>query len=498
MSAQLVNVITNAIARGMSAKQILNYLIRNNPQHANKINTAMAAGYTADKILSHLINPKGVTADSEQYLTDSEKAKKQDAIRKKQVYLGTAGAGAAGVLGLSGLLGAGSGAIQPSAIFPPLPGGGPTSPRGFPNPPQQLQLPNTGQISPSPQPGPNPAPMQPSPQGMPPNQPIMPQPFPQPSPAPQPTIPSSQLLQSMGQLDRVKAMLNAGNSPDEIAAGLNALMKGDERKAFGQMLKSGQAKPLIEMVKDIQLERQQAQPAPQPMQPQPEPIQQQPIVPEPEQPLPPQEAMPMPEEVLPEPEPEKPIEKKSIVATPHGVGEVKAISGDNAIVEIDGKAKKVPVNELIESPLPEKDLAQLHDDLVKGIEDATEEELSRMVDFAGYDPNTNRLAFLPYTGALYVYDDISPDDASLLRNVLNVRKTSGENFIGAWKKDSKSPIGAAMSALILKLQKERGGKGSEYSGKFETVYKAFEPAIKASKEAKKKRDKENKKPRKTK
>jgi hypothetical protein len=180
----------------------------------------------------------------------------------------------------------------------------------------------------------------------------------------------------------------------------------------------------------------------------------------------------------------KPISKNETVATPHGIGDVKEVRGDKAIVDVDGKLHKVSLDELEASPLPEKDLADLYDELKSGIEKATDEEMSRMVDYAGYDPTKNTLAFLPYTGGLYVYEDISPEDANLLRNVLNVRKTSGENFIGVWKKDSKSPIGSAMSALIKKLQEERGGKGKEYSHKFETVYKSHEPAILASKKKK--------------
>jgi len=110
-----------------------------------------------------------------------------------------------------------------------------------------------------------------------------------------------------------------------------------------------------------------------------------------------------------------------------------------------------------------------------------------MTSWAGYDPKKNSLAFMPHGGGIYIYEDITPEDASLLTSVLNTRKTSGENFIGAWKAGSKSPIGAAMSALIKKLQSERGGKGNEYSGKFETLYNYLEPAIQAKKKKKKKK-----------
>ncbi len=180
------------------------------------------------------------------------------------------------------------------------------------------------------------------------------------------------------------------------------------------------------------------------------------------------------------------IEKKSIVSSPEGVGFVKEIRNGQAIVDIDGKMHKVKEDELESSPIPEKDLAVLYDELIGSIEKETGEDVSRMVQWAGYNPETNTLQFLPHTGALYTYDDISDEDAALLRDILSTRKSSGENFIGAWKAGSKSPIGAALSKLIRKLQSERGGKGNEYLAKHEPIYSAYEPAIQAKKRKKKK------------
>lgn len=183
----------------------------------------------------------------------------------------------------------------------------------------------------------------------------------------------------------------------------------------------------------------------------------------------------------------RPIAKGASVATPHGVGEVVANRNGKALIDIDGKKHQVNEDELITPPLPEKDMADLYEDLLRGIEKETEEDVSRMVDWAGYDASTNTLAFLPHTGALYTYKNISPDQAAQLTDILSTRKSTGENFIGAWKAGSKSPIGASMSALIKQLQKERGGKGSEYEEKFETLYKALEPAIAALKKKKRKK-----------
>ena len=124
--------------------------------------------------------------------------------------------------------------------------------------------------------------------------------------------------------------------------------------------------------------------------------------------------------------------------------------------------------------------------MISGIEEETEQDVSRMVNWAGYDPKTNELSFLPHDGALYIYKNISPEQKDMLTSILSTRKTSGGNFIGPWKAGSKSPIGAAMSALIKQLQAERGGKGNEYEEKYETVYNYLEPAVKAKKKKKKK------------
>lgn len=177
------------------------------------------------------------------------------------------------------------------------------------------------------------------------------------------------------------------------------------------------------------------------------------------------------------------IEEKKTVALPNGdIGEITNIRQGIATINANGKEYRRKVEELIEPPIPEKDLAELHDELMKGIEKKTGQEISRMVNWAGYDPKTNELAFVPHMGALYVYDNISPDDASELTNLLTQRKSSGENFIGAWHQGTQSPIGAAMSKLIQKLQKERGGKGQEYKVKYEKIYDAIEPAKIASKQ----------------
>lgn len=181
----------------------------------------------------------------------------------------------------------------------------------------------------------------------------------------------------------------------------------------------------------------------------------------------------------------KPIQKNDLTFSPQGLGTVKGIHNGKAIVDIDGKNHLIDESDLQASPIAEKDLADLYDDMIGGIEKHTGKDVSRNVEWAGYDPKTNEMAYRPHGGGFYVYDNISPEDAGMLEAFLTKRKTTGSNFIGAWEAGSDSPMGAGMSQLIVRLQKERGGKGNEYRNRFDTIYDAIEPARSASKEKKK-------------
>ena len=195
-------------------------------------------------------------------------------------------------------------------------------------------------------------------------------------------------------------------------------------------------------------------------------------------------------------QPETTISKGVSVGTPQGMGEVKELRNGKALININGKNHQVNENELIQSPLPEKEMGDLFDDLISGIEKQTGRKVSRNVEWAGYDPKNNELAYKPFGGdALWSYDNISPEDVEELTNLMTQRKSTGGNFIGTWEAGSTSPMGAAMYKLITKLQKERGGKGNEYKNKFLTFYDALEPAKIDAKRKHAERNKKAKKPR---
>lgn len=178
------------------------------------------------------------------------------------------------------------------------------------------------------------------------------------------------------------------------------------------------------------------------------------------------------------------IEAGADAQLPSGdIGKVEEIKNGIAKVIVDGKERHVKAEELETPPLPEKDLADLLQDLLKGIEKHTGQEISRMASFVGYDPEANELAFRAHTGASYTFDNIDPEDVELLKSQLVQRKTTGENYIGAWGSGTKSPIGAAMSKLIQKYR-ERAAGGKPHIRKFETIYSSDEPAHLALKKKK--------------
>ena len=173
-------------------------------------------------------------------------------------------------------------------------------------------------------------------------------------------------------------------------------------------------------------------------------------------------------------------------------GEILNVKKGVAEVETPEGIRRQKVEDIIESPIPKRELADLYLDMIKGIEEETGQEVSKSVYWAGYDPKRNALSYIPHDGSLYTYDDISPERKERLTNLLQQRRTSGESYVGAWTEGTASPIGSQMSDLIRELQKERGGKGNEYSGKYEVLYSSDEPARKAAKERKKRMKDEEK------
>ncbi len=430
--------IQGAIAAGYTAKQILNYLASAFPELGHRIKEAVGAGKNAEDILKYLSNFDSSKLSKIKGRTNVEKPF-QNTSQVNPLLEGQAATKAYDPIpqGLKSAAKLGATALAGTAASPLINKGiqaaGP------------LVGNLLGQVFGQEQQQPSPAPEATAEGG------IMQPSIPAPEATAQlpvqqefPSINSEAVLNQFGVKDRVDTMLMAKNSPEQISAGIRATLKGK--------IKPKELEQINQAIVDY-AQKSQVKPEIQPA-----------------------KTMPVQEEV------EKPISKGSEVLTQDGVGKVISISGNNALIEEDGKKKQVKLDQVVQAPLPEKELADLYKDLIGGIEKKTGQDVSRMVSFAGYDPDNNELVFKPHDGGVYVYKDIDPEEVELLTNFLTQRKTTGSNYIGSWTAGTGSPIGAAMSALIKKLQSQSGGKGKEYIRKYQTIYDYLEPARKETKE----------------
>lgn len=492
------NSILQLLDNGLEPDQIVSYLRQASPQIAKKITKMLLGGYGTGEILKFLAsdketqnlklpkdksyNPADIArlADIQNRMNVPKDRDKQslDELKKFTSYGLTAAATIApfamqtkmGQQALGALTGMMPG--QPQQPQLPVPGAAPTGPQ--PTPPQPMPSPSPMQATPGQQMQQNiqtPAPAQQVAQAA--------QAVPQPQPQQPPEITQEQVdatpelspeidyLKKKNLLPKVQTMAKAGKSKEQIVAYLKKNMPMMEQEYFRSF---GQPKSIDEKLGDV-VDRfvtpQQATPIAK------EEVAQEPIT-----------SIVEPNHIQ---KPEA-VKKGDTVVTPTGMGEVKGEDSKGFLVESEGKTTRIPKEEAITSPLPKKELAQLFNDLVDGIETETGQEISRMVNIAGYNEEHNELFFKPWDGGLYIYDNIPKEDAAKLVNYMK-RKTSGGNYIGPWVEGTDSPIGAAMSDLIKKLQGERGGKGKEYKRKYDILYEALAPGKEASKQAKKEADK---------
>lgn len=486
-----------ALASGLSPKKILDFLKKKIPSMAPGIATALASGMTAEKILGFF--KKGQNFDKlkqsmeKQYpmennynpLVQAENVRNKnmgsDMASGLQRNIGPA-LGTAATAGTAYALSRAIPAIlqkgqpTPSLANPVPPGNPPQSPvlpNTLPANQSQGKIASTIQQASQPPVNPNPnLPQAPNNQGIANN-------IPQEAntnPSQGKSIDIGDIVKKYpGFTSKIDDLLASGNGVEEISGFFRKFTTSQAAK-----LEKEYGKPLEEIITNY-IENN---PNKNPIEPTPSPSSGG------------QAQLPIQTNELIEPPKEQPIAKNSTVIAPQGAGEVLEVRNGQAIVEVDGKKHRVAAEDLIQSPMPEKDLADLYDDLISGIEKTTGKQVSRNVDWAGYDPKTNELAYKPHgSDKLYAYDEISPDDAQLLTSLLTKRISTGENHIGAWEADTESPIGAAMYQLIKKLQSERGGKGNEYKNKYNTIYDALEPAKIAAKRKHAERKKKTKKPR---
>lgn len=161
-----------------------------------------------------------------------------------------------------------------------------------------------------------------------------------------------------------------------------------------------------------------------------------------------------------------------IVISPFGAGKFHKTKDGNAYVEVEGKLRKVPENELHE---PQPDVIKAVGDILK----IPEIDRSSNVALFLYDPTESKAIFQFHDGSAYKYLDIDPEIVKKISEKEATPITQGENVYGAWSPhDKHGSLGAALWSYLLKNPKYAKSKKGEPENpnymKLDTLYDYWE------------------------
>lgn len=517
-----MNPIVQGIAAGYSAQKILGFISKAFPAFAPKIKQAQGQGHSVEQILGFLsktmqtTNPPGM---SQQQVHASNRRNEETLVKNGITALGGSMAAYAASRALPPML-QGLTQQQTQPQTPQLPTG-PSAAQPPQNQSPQLAMGqgNTQQNAPFQPPiSPAQAPTTPNiPQSPAPTQPIIPQ---------RDIKKSLDIIKSSGLETNVKNMLEGGMSPPDIAAvlpriagkdlakklgkiegGLEgviedyaqpmpksdpnlaqqqsnlsrpSLMKEEIRKLptmeevkklHGLWEKSGKKIPFEkvlfgnlqideDLAKQLAKSYEGAQQPEQLNQPSQGTEQPAPMI-EPQEPI-------EKEELNKEP---KTIEKNSVVASPHGVGEVKEVRNGQAIIDVDGKKHKVDVEDLENEP---EDVIEEVQKLLK----IPEVDRSSIVSLFTFDPEEKKMYIQFHNGESFKYLDVDPEKVRKIADKMGIPVTKGQNIFGAWSQEDKNSLGATLIKEIINDPKYKKAKKGEPANtnyvKLETLYDYWE------------------------
>ena len=431
-----------AVAAGYGAREILNFLARNNAQFSHSINQAIAGGYTADQIVRFIENHQN-TEKPRRYDPNVGRNPLIEAAESVKTpipgpinTLGKMAVGAAGAYVLNRAIPA----IANSALT--RLGFGNGSPHPPQNPPQNPSSINstisgpqdsTDQIAPT-------------------------------------QNDSKRILDQMDVTSIVDAISH--ENPEIVSAVLEQKMLKPEQLKWLR-------KNRIDLRRVVSDYLTNKPPSTQPPTQTPENAAPQSSTPSPP-PQPLSTQITRPKTTAPEwPTTDSPKKlSRPLAILPSGqmgtvVGEKNGISQ----IDVDGVIKHRKSDDLILSPETEKEIGDLYEQLLSKI---PESERSSVIDWAGYDEKTGNFAYRPHDGHTYEYTNIPPDWIEKLKSSGFSAKTTGQNSYGAWESGGASR-NAGVVQLIAELkkratlesvdgQKPSSPHGKEYTGKFDTVY----------------------------
>lgn len=426
----MIPQITSALSQGFTAKQVIDFLLRQFPSHGKQIQKALSSGYTAEQVLKFLGGGrKALASDIPEMGTEHSRSRKMDIGRRQQVSEGLGkAAGLAGV-GIAGGLAAPMAAQALQRAAPQLLGPGSILPKG--SSAIQNQLPPTSQQTP---------PVMPNIQSPSTQQPPVSPSIPNQAPPVQPEGISniSEIVNKLGLAKHIEEFSKNVKDPKGVAALLYNKFPKEMQK-----LQKEAGKPMEDVIAEY-------------MGSQPEAVKQLDIETTPESaPIKETEMKALPgestakvqsrlklnyaeaaelvkqrdsQEKTSEVEPIK-IEKGSLALSPQGVGEVKEIRNGKAIIEVDGKKHQVSEDELEKPKYTEDEIADAYDRMFEMI---PEEYRSGYIQWAGYNEDENSLGYIPRGGKYEKIYDITPEEAQMIKEGKGIARTSGEEREGIW------------------------------------------------------------------
>ncbi len=440
----MIPQLASALTGGYTTKQIMQFLIRQFPQHSDKIKGALKAGFTADQVVKFLGGGRKAVNQESEGITEHEQTRNKDIQRRENVNQGALkGAGMAAMAGGTALAAPmlqsalqraspqlfGPGSITSSSNT----GLGPSSGNiGSPSPIPAAQIPQANLISPS--------------SSQPPISPTLPQQAQPVQPEVKPINVNEILSKYPGFEKKMADMIQSKNTPEVIAQYFKHLHASQTKK-----LEKESGQPIENIISEY-------------MQSKPEDV----------KPLDIEQKIPEIEKV--EAEPLK-IEKGSTVASPQGVGEIKEIRNGKAIIEVDGKKHQVDEDELESEPqdlepavrhilnsIPEKMKSTAFESTIH-INLPSEEEGS---------PGKDIMLVKFYNGKWGWYLDVPENLYSDIAMGVYDPKTSGKTGIAEYKPGVIDSRGAGFQEELVQNPKYAKDKKDKTWGYATTKYNALE------------------------
>lgn len=387
----MIPQISKALSSGFTSKQVIDFIMKKFPEHAEKIQSAMTAGFTIDQILRFL--SKG---SKEKIEPDVPRGTPYSQMRNRQVQEKESrenkalGVGALAATSLAAPMA--TAALQraiPSNLLQTVASSLPLGQSPLPS--ATIPATNTLPMPPINQPQQPPGNL--SPQSMP-QEPIPAQPQIK-------TINANQLFNNNQSKEKIDQLIKAGNGPLEVSGYFKKFHPDIVKK-----IEKESGMPFQKVVDEyVQTTPTQEQKAVEPA------------------------SQELDETKEIEGEEETQITKGESVIAPEGMGQVKEIRGNKALVEIDGKLKKVSVDDLEKPIFSENEIADKYDQYMESI---PEEHKSGFISWSGYDEKRNVLGFIPRGGSYFELENISPTEAHIIKEGVGIARTSGETREGLW------------------------------------------------------------------